>query len=289
MYFVYQFKEAEDPKGLTQALWHHKVAHQIISEQGHNELWVLDPSQRPTVDQLMAIWKDDPSLLEQTRPVLTSSSVSKSRIFTQLTLAPVTAGLLIVTLLVAVVTKLGSDLTMVGYLSITPFDIKNGHIYFYTLSEVFSKGEYWRLFTPTLLHFSVLHIVFNTLWIWDIGRRIERQLGSILWSVGVLIIAIMSNALQYEISGYPLFGGLSGVVYGVIGFAWLLPLLNKRWPIIISKQLMIFFIVWLAVGYTPFPEMLGLGSIANTAHSIGLLTGLALGVVYWVATKHRQR
>ncbi|MEP7729135.1 rhomboid family intramembrane serine protease [Marinomonas primoryensis] len=288
MYFVYQFKEAEDPKGLTQALWHHKVAHQIISEQGHNELWVLDPSQRPTVDQLMAIWKDDPSLLEQTRPVLTSGSVSKSRIFTQLTLAPVTAGLLIVTLLVAVVTKLGSDLTMVGYLSITPFDIKNGHIYFYTLSEVFSKGEYWRLFTPTLLHFSVLHIVFNTLWIWDIGRRIERRLGSILWSVGVLIIAIMSNALQYEISGYPLFGGLSGVVYGVIGFAWLLPLLNKRWPIIISKQLMIFFIVWLAVGYTPFPEMLGLGSIANTAHSIGLLTGLALGVVYWIATKHRQ-
>jgi GlpG protein len=289
MYFVYQFKEAEDPKGLTEALWHHKVAHQIISEQGHNELWVLDPSQRPTVDQLMVIWKDDPSLLEQTRPVLTSSSVSKSRIFTQLTLAPVTAGLLIVTLLVAVVTKLGSDFTVVGYLSITPFDIKNGHIYFYTLSEVFSKGEYWRLFTPTLLHFSVLHIVFNTLWIWDIGRRIERQLGSILWSVGILIIAIMSNVLQYEISGYPLFGGLSGVVYGVIGFAWLLPLFNKRRPIIISKQLMIFFIVWLAVGYTPFPEMLGLGSIANTAHSIGLLTGLALGVVYWVATKHRQR
>ena len=288
MYFVYQFKEAEDPKGLTEALWHHKVAHQIISEQGNNELWVLDPSQRPTVDQLMAIWKEDPTLLEQARPVLASSSVSKSRIFTQLTLAPVTAVLLIVTLLVAVVTKLGSDFTMVGYLSITPFDIKNGHIYFYTLSEVFSKGEYWRLFTPTLLHFSVMHIVFNTLWIWDIGRRIERQLGSILWSVGVLIIAVMSNVLQYEISGYPLFGGLSGVVYGVIGFAWLLPLLNKRWPIIISKQLMIFFIVWLAVGYTPFPEMLGLGSIANTAHSIGLLTGLALGVVYWIATKHRQ-
>jgi GlpG protein len=288
MYFVYQFKEAEDPKGLTEALWHHKVAHQIISEQGHNELWVLDPSQRPTVDQLMAIWKDDPSLLEQARPVLTSSPVSKSRIFTQLALAPVTAGLLIATLLIAVVTKLGSDFTMVGYLSITPFDIKNGHIYFYTLSEVFSKGEYWRLFTPTLLHFSVLHIVFNTLWIWDIGRRIERQLGSIIWSVGVLIIAVMSNVLQYEISGYPLFGGLSGVVYGVIGFAWLLPLLNKRWPIIISKQLMIFFIVWLAVGYTPFPEMLGLGSIANTAHSIGLLTGLVLGVVYWIATKHRQ-
>lgn len=64
--------------------------------------------------------------------------------------------------------------------------------------------------------------------------------------------------------------------------------LSKRWPIIISKQLMVFFVVWLGIGYTPFPEMLGLGSIANTAHTIGLLSGLVLGVIYWLATKHRQ-
>ena len=288
MYLVYQFNETEDPKGLTEALWHHKVAHQIISKQGNNELWVLDPSQRPIVDQLMSIWKEDPSLLRQTRPVVSSNAPSKNRLLTQLMLAPVTAGLLIITLLVAVITKLGSDFTMVSYFSITPFDVKNGHVYFYDLYEVFSKGEYWRFFTPTLLHFSVLHIVFNTLWIWDIGRKLERLLGSVIWSVGVLMIAVLSNVLQYEISGYPLFGGLSGVVYGLIGFAWLLPLLNTRWPTIISKQLMIFFIVWLGVGYTPFPEMLGLGSIANTAHSIGLLAGLALSIVYWIATKHRQ-
>jgi len=288
MYFVYQFKEAEDPKGLTEALWHHKVAHQIISKQGNNELWVLDPSQRATVEQLMAIWKDDPSLLQQTRPTLSSNVSSKQRIFYQLKLAPITIGLLVVTLLVAALTKLGSDFAMVGYFSITPFDIKNGHVYFYGLSEVFSKGEYWRFFTPTLLHFSVLHIVFNTLWIWEIGRKLERLLGSFFWSVGVLIIAVSSNVLQYKISGYPLFGGLSGVVYGLIGFAWLSPFLIKRWPIIINKPLMIFFVAWLAVGYTPLPEMLGLGSIANTAHSIGLLTGLMLSVVYWLASKLRK-
>lgn len=289
MYFVYQFKKTEDPKGLTEALWHHKVAHQIIFKDGHNELWVLDPSQLPAVEQLMAIWKGDPALLQQAQPAAVTRTASKGGVLSQLKLSPVTTILLLLTLLVAVITQLGDDIKTVGYFSISPFDIRNGHIYFYDLSEVLSKGEYWRIFTPTLLHFSVLHIVFNTLWIWEIGSKLERILGSIVLSVGVAIIAVLSNVLQYEISGYPLFGGLSGVVYGLIGFAWLLPILNKRWPIIISKQLMAFFVVWLGIGYTPFPEMVGLGSIANTAHTIGLLSGLVLGAVYWLSTKHRHK
>lgn len=287
MYFVYQFQQTEDPKGLTEALWRHKVAHQIVSQQGHNELWILDSSQLPTVEQLITIWKDNPSLLQQSQPAAVSVA-STTGIISQLKQSPVTTILLILTLVVAVMTQLGADLKTVGYFSISPFDIRNGHIYFYDLAEIVTKGEYWRFFTPALLHFSVLHIVFNTLWIWEIGSKLERILGSVIWSIGVVIIAVLSNALQYQLSGYPLFGGLSGVVYGLIGFAWLLPVLNKRWPNIISKQLMVFFIVWLGVGYTPFPEMLGLGSIANTAHTIGLLSGLVLGVIYWLTTKYRQ-
>lgn len=288
MYFVYQFEETEDPSGLTKALWQHKVAHQIVSTQQHDELWILDQSQLPTVEQLISIWKDDPSLLQQAKPAVIARELSKSGFFSQLKMAPITSLLLLLTLLVAVATQLGADLKTVSYLSISPFDIKNGHIYFYTSAEVFARGEYWRFFTPALLHFSVLHIVFNTLWVWDIGRKLERLLGPVVWSLGVIVIAVLSNLVQYQISKYPLFGGLSGVVYGLIGFAWLLPLLNKRWPTIISKQLMIFFTVWLGIGYTPFPEMIGLGSIANTAHTIGLLSGLSLSVIYWLATKYRR-
>ncbi|NLQ16336.1 rhomboid family intramembrane serine protease [Marinomonas sp. M1K-6] len=288
MYFVYQFKETEDPKGLSEALWRHKVAHQIIAKQGSAELWVLDPGQLPAAEQLISIWQDDPALLQQAQPAAVTGVSSRNKLFSQLKIAPVTSLLLLLTLLVALITQLGADIKTVGYFAISPFDIRNGHIYFYDLAEVFSKGEYWRFFTPALLHFSVLHLIFNTLWVWDIGRKLEGLLGSMWWSIGVVIIAVLSNVLQYQISAYPLFGGLSGVVYGLIGFAWLLPILSKRWPTIISKPLMVFFTVWLAIGYTPFPEMLGLGSIANTAHSIGLLSGLVLGVVYWLATKHRQ-
>jgi len=290
MYFVYRFEKAEDPKILTEALWHHKIAHQVVFNEGHNELWLRDPRQLPAVEKMLVLWRDNPSELDYsntTVPTFMSSSSSVS-LMTQFKRTPMTILLLLVTLLAAVLTKLGANFDMVGHFTISAFDARDGKIYFYNLSEVIARKEYWRLFTPALLHFSVLHLVFNTLWVWDIGRKLERLIGSFVWVVGVFIIAVSSNILQYEISGYPLFGGLSGVVYGLIGFAWLLPILNTRLPTIINKQLMIFFIVWLGIGYTPFPEMIGLGSIANTAHSIGLLAGLVLGIVYWLATKHRQ-
>lgn len=290
MYFVYQFQQTEDPKGLTDALWRHKIAHQIVSKQGHNELWIMDPQQLPTVRSLFTVWQQDPTSLQHAdfQPVVTLSKPSQHGFVSQVKSAPVTSIVLVLTALVAVLTQLGSDLVSVGYFSISPFEIRNGQIYFFTLSQVIDKHEYWRFFSPALLHFSVLHIVFNTLWIWDIGGKLERIVGSIAWTLGVVCIAVLSNVLQYEIGGNPLFGGLSGVVYGVIGFAWLLPFLSKHWPILISKQLMAFFAVWLVVGYTPFPEMVGLGSIANTAHTIGLVSGLVLGIIYWLITKHRH-
>jgi GlpG protein len=289
MYFVYRFLESEDPALLAEALWRHKVAHQIVLNDGKNELWLQKPSHLAIVEQLISIWKESPTSLKNYQYANDSSlTTPKKNVTSQLKKTPVTILLLLIALVVAAVTKLGSDLSTVSYFTISPFEITNNQIYFYQLSEVFSRNEYWRLFTPALLHFSVLHLVFNTLWIWDIGRKLEFLLGSIVWSVGVVIVAILSNVLQYEISGYPLFGGLSGVVYGVIGFAWLLPVLNKQWPTIISKQLMVFFTVWLGVGYTPIPEAIGLGSIANTAHSIGLIAGLLLGFVYGAFTRNRR-
>ncbi len=287
MHFVYQFSESEDPTLLSAALWWQKISHQVVFNQGHNELWILDLNKAPEVEAVLSVWKEDASQLVQYKPHSQTSS-STSSLGVQFKNTPITILLIALTLLVAAATQLGADLNVISHFTITPFELKNGSIYFYDLSEVMARHEYWRLFSPALLHFSVMHIVFNLLWVWDIGRKLEYLLGSVVWSSGVVIVAVASNVVQYEIDGYPLFGGLSGVVYGLIGFAWLLPLLNKRWPTIVSKQLMVFFIIWLGVGYTPFPEMIGIGSIANTAHSIGLLTGLLLGSVYWLITKCKQ-
>ncbi|SBS38137.1 Rhomboid protease GlpG [Marinomonas spartinae] len=287
MYLVYQFSANEDPSLLSQTLWRLKISHRIVVNDGRSELWVNHPSHQEPASQLVKMWLNDPQKLNKVeidpnQPIPQSSSIVE-----QIKAAPATVGVLLAAVIVAFITQLGSDLSMVQYFTISPFSVFGGQIRFFSLQNVLAQGEYWRLLTPALIHFSVMHIVFNALWVWDVGRRLERMIGSLAWIVGVIVIAIFSNILQFEIDSNPLFGGLSGVVYGLIGFAWLLPILRKDWPVIVSKPLMIFFMVWLGIGYTQIPESLGLGSIANTAHTIGLFAGLALCLLYWVTTKHR--
>ena len=163
-------------------------------------------------------------------------------------------------------------------------------IQFDPLAEVLSKGEYWRLLTPAFLHSGIAHLIFNSLWVWEVGRKLERLMGSLIWLAFAVFVSVVSNIGQYLINGYPLFGGLSGLVYGLIAFAWVMPYLIKGWPPIISKPLMIFFVVWLMAGYTDVFSALGLGNMANEAHLMGLVSGLVFAGVYsllWKLIKQR--
>ena len=84
--------------------------------------------------------------------------------------------------------------------------------------ELVSPGsEYWRYVTPALIHFGLIHILFNGLWIWEFGSRLELRLGSIFTLNLFLAGSIAGNLLQSWWSGPSIFGGLSGVVYGLHG------------------------------------------------------------------------
>ncbi|CAK9886570.1 MAG: Rhomboid protease GlpG [Candidatus Erwinia impunctatus] len=134
--------------------------------------------------------------------------------------------------------------------------------------------ELWRWFTPALLHFSLLHLLFNLMWWWYLGGMIERQLGSGKLFVIALISALLSGWLQAKFSGV-MFGGLSGVVYALMGYAWLYGERNPQRGIHLEPGLMVFSIIWLVVGYVGW---FGL-STANSAHVIGLVVGLAMALV----------
>ena len=87
------------------------------------------------------------------------------------------------------------------------------------LSE-FLSGEIWRLITPIFLHFNLLHILFNMLWLYDLGSQIEGKKGWKFFVTFVVILGFFSNFSQFIVSG-PNFGGMSGVVYGLFGYAWI--------------------------------------------------------------------
>ena len=83
-----------------------------------------------------------------------------------------------------------------------------------------AKGQIWRLVTPVLLHGGFLHILFNMLWLWTLGKQLEERIKKWQYLAITLILAVVSNTTQYLVSG-PLFLGYSGILCGMVGFIWM--------------------------------------------------------------------
>lgn len=148
------------------------------------------------------------------------------------------------------------------------------------------RGQIWRLVTPIFIHFDVMHIVFNMLVLFNLGGQIENRKGTWYLLGLVLLMAVLSNVAQaLEASWFNPsainFGGMSGVGYGAFGF-----LLIKVWYdntdgyYLSPGTIMIlggWFVLCLLRGVTgdngPFNFM---PPVANTAHTVGLLVGMAV-------------
>lgn len=151
-------------------------------------------------------------------------------------------------------------------------------------AEQILKGQVWRMFTPMFLHLGTFHLLFNMLWLYQLGGLIESRKGHrmILWLV--LVIAGFSNTVQYLYAG-PNFGGMSGVVFGLLGYIWIKMKFEPHEGLNIGSNLVTFMLIWLAIC------LLGIvGNIANGAHIGGLLMGMALGYLphRWQAYRRRR-
>mgnify|MGYP000013952904 FL=1 len=136
------------------------------------------------------------------------------------------------------------------------------------------QGEVWRLISPVFIHFNVMHITFNLLMLWLLGGQLEIQKGSFSFLILALFVSAISNVAQLFETSY-LFGGMSGVVYGLVGYCWLWKHYEPQ--VFFPDILMKFSLVWLILGYTPVTEWLGWGRMANAAHLYGLISGLIWG------------
>lgn len=157
------------------------------------------------------------------------------------------------------------------------FDLVGDSIRFGTADEAMASGQYWRLITPIFLHFGIFHVAFNGVWMWELGRRIEPLSGSVHMLVIALLMAISSNIGQYLWSGPSLFGGMSGVVYGLLGYVWIRNKVAPRPILALPRGLLGFMLAWLLAGMSGLIDLLMSGSIANAAHAVGLLCGMLLG------------
>ncbi len=140
-------------------------------------------------------------------------------------------------------------------------------------------GEIWRLFTPIFIHFGLMHIFFNMLWLLDLGSMIEARQNTWVLAALVLAIAAVSNVAQYAV-GSTVFGGMSGVVYGLLGYVWIRGKFDPGSGLFVHPTNVTLMIIWFFICFTG-----QMGDIANMAHAAGLVMGMAWG--FLSSLRHR--
>jgi membrane associated rhomboid family serine protease len=140
--------------------------------------------------------------------------------------------------------------------------------------EAIMDGDFWRLLTPVFLHFGLAHIVFNMLWLWQLGGPLERRLGSPELLTLIVVVGVLSNLAQYFFKPESLFGGMSGVVYALLGYFWMQGRFNPRFGMALRQPIVFMMLIWFVVCW------LGVvGNIANMAHTAGLILGVVWGFI----------
>ena len=261
----------EDLLPLSGLLHQHGVMHRIFEEGGRQIVLVGRQDQAQQVQDLYQAWRAGDVRIELTRHAGQDTTIPMRTVLLN---APVTLALILLSI-GGFLMYLYTPMNWLNALSFSSSQVSDNQGLFQAID-----GQYWRLITPAFLHFGWLHIVFNCLWLWDLGRRVEQVMGHLNMFMLFLVIAVVSNASQFEFGGGGLFGGMSGVVYGLLGFSWIAPQLQPAWPIQPPKAIMIFMVGWLVVCMSGMVEVLGFGAIANAAHLGGLLCGAIVGAVF---------
>lgn len=204
------------------------------------------------------------------------SGFSLSKIISDAVKAPFTSVVFVLCAAVYLLSLFGLFAPIAQHLLMQPFSV---------LSQ---NHEWWRLLGPAFIHFSALHIIFNLLWWGMLGAKIERTLGISMLLIVFLVSATISNAAQALFSdpvqgNLFLFGGLSGVVYAVMGFVWWLGWLRPSWGLSLPNSIVGFMLVWLVIGYADILWV----SMANAAHTAGLISGCLLAAILSLGSAKR--
>jgi GlpG protein len=283
-----------DGQSQAEELGHYLYGHNIENQveegsAGHWEIWVLDEDQMDQARALFQRFQDhsqDPAVVQGIRAGLKKQSELKkkqaanrarivdARIMLQrpkITVGWVTISLIVISVGVAILTQLGRKEAFVLPLQITEHTTQGNYIQYSPNFPEIRHGQIWRLFTPMFLHFGILHLVFNLWWIKDLGSAIESVKGP--WTLLGLsfTISILSNVAEFYVSG-PRFGGMSGVVFGLLGYIWMHGKFNPRGSLHLNPQTVQFMIIWFVICLTILSDQ-----VANTVHGVGALVGIVWG------------
>ena len=146
---------------------------------------------------------------------------------------------------------------------------------------IFQHGRIWQLLTATFIHTDPIHILFNMIFLWMVGREMESFYGTRDFTVLYLSAAVVSTL------GWALvdtFSTVHGEMLGASGAIWtVIVLYALYYP---HREILLFFFLpvemWVLVAvYLAFDawQLLHVGSGGHTAVA-SHLTGAAYGFLY---------
>lgn len=146
------------------------------------------------------------------------------------------------------------------------------------------SGQVWRLVTPVFLHGGILHLAFNMYWLYILGTPIEQRKGALRLALLMFVVALLSTLAQAlaptnwgTFGGSPNVVGMSGVVYGLLGYLWIKGSSDPEDGLGVPQGILMFMLIWLFLGFAGILDLLLGAHVANLAHGIGMVVGMALG------------
>ena len=261
-----------------------------VEHQAHDgwAIWVLDEDKLDQAGGLLTEFRANPSAQkyktegrkaaelhekeQQTEEAYRKKLRDRRHLFRPLTpygFGPLTFALIAASVAVFFLSSFGRNEEAIKGLFLTDFSVGAWDT---TLPEI-RHGQIWRLFTPMFIHFGALHILFNMLWLRDLGSMIEGRQSSLHLLALVLVISGCSNVAQcYVGMNGPVFGGMSGVVYGLLGYVWMRGKFDPGSGLFLHPTTVWMMIIWFIACFARV-----IPGIANTVHAVGLGIGLAWG------------
>ncbi len=135
--------------------------------------------------------------------------------------------------------------------------------------ELFAPFSIWRIWTPIFIHYEFAHLFANVYLWWLFASKIEER-SRVELCVVVLICGAVGNIAQWSFQG-PDFGGLSGVVYGLLAYLWTQGRYGGKPEYHVDKSLVVVMLLLIPISASGL-----IGKYANYAHVAGLLSGACL-------------
>lgn len=267
--------------------WQQRIAHKIAEEAGRQVIWAdTDQHAQRMQDDYQAFCDGRLQLTLEKKP----STFSLAPVTNLITASPVTLTLVVLSIVGFLLDQFGLD-NVTELLKIQSVDHSRLSSTLNLSSrispqEFISHGQYWRLVTPIFLHFGWVHIIFNMLWLWELGRRIEIQCGKVHFSSVVFFIAVASNLYQAASTPYAYFGGMSGVIYGLLGYCAVFNVIAPHKVFALPRAIYVVMLFSLALGWLGLFDFLA--NMANTAHLSGLIFGCFIALPSALLTRFFQ-